>query len=272
MAELVYAYVSEAYVARLGSSSLPVPTIRQHVIFSPMKKLGTVTLLGVDCVNIDRLILAAEICMKDFEFAEVKLLSSIESINKHVVKIPEITTVEHYSRFMVSELNRYVNTPHVLVIQYDGFILNPAAWTDKFLKYDYIGAPWLVAEWSVKDFNFPKEWLGKTVIGNGGFSLRTKKFLETCADLSQKGSFEKYHPEDVMLTIWKRDLMEQQGIKFAPVELAKKFSYEAVDDEDSKWSGQLGFHGIRWTDISNWSKDHQEFVVDVKKNEIRRKS
>ncbi len=32
VAELVYAYVSEAYVARLGSSSLPMPTDRNFQI------------------------------------------------------------------------------------------------------------------------------------------------------------------------------------------------------------------------------------------------
>ena len=36
-----------------------------------MTLLPTITLVGIDCVDIDRLILAAEICMKDFQFAGV---------------------------------------------------------------------------------------------------------------------------------------------------------------------------------------------------------
>ncbi len=43
---------------------------------------------------------------------------------------------------MIKRINSYVATPFALVIQYDGFILNPDAWRDEFLDYDYIGAPW----------------------------------------------------------------------------------------------------------------------------------
>jgi hypothetical protein len=43
------------------------------------KKLKGVTLLGIDCINLDKLILAMEICQKDFEFDEVKILSSLSS-------------------------------------------------------------------------------------------------------------------------------------------------------------------------------------------------
>ena len=44
-----------------------------------MKNLANVTLIGADCVDIDRLLLAADICQKDFEFGAVKLLSSTPS-------------------------------------------------------------------------------------------------------------------------------------------------------------------------------------------------
>lgn len=51
---------------------------------------------------------------------------------------------------MVKLLDSYIETPHVLVVQYDGFILNPDAWTDEFLEYDYVGAPWWYEdEWNV---------------------------------------------------------------------------------------------------------------------------
>ena len=156
------------------------------------KRLDNITLLGVDCVDIDRLRLASEICQKDIDFADVKLLTSLSAKNQsNIIKIEPIKSVEEYSRFIITELEKYVNTSHVLIIQYDGFILNPDAWTDEFLKYDYIGAPWLVDNWSVEKFDFPKELMGKLVVGNGGFSLRSKKFLTTCSQLAKEGAFKK---------------------------------------------------------------------------------
>jgi hypothetical protein len=233
-----------------------------------MLPLPTVTLLGIDCVDIDRLIFAANECTKHFQFAEVKLLTSLPSDHPNIVKIDPITTIEAYSKFMVAELYKYVDTPHVLIFQHDGFILNPEAWTDEFLKWDYIGAPWLGAEWLVKRFDMPKELIGTQVVGNGGFSLRSKKFVDTTARLDREGAFAKYHPEDIMLTVWERSRLEKEGIRIAPYEVAKQFSYEDDSTENNKWNGQFGFHGLKWTDISNWLKDHPEYRVDMKEGKI----
>lgn len=235
-----------------------------------MKRLETVTLLGVDCVDIDRLILAADICQKDFEFAEVKLLTSLPSTHPNVVKIDPITSVEAYSKFMVSELNSYVDTPHVLIFQYDGFILNPTAWTDEFLKWDYIGAPWLGSQNFVDKYEFPEKLVGTYVVGNGGFSLRTKNFLQTCERLDRAGAFDRYQPEDIMLTVWKRPLLESEGIKIAPYEVAKKFSFEDDWSGNNTWDGQFGFHGLKWTDISNWTKSHPEYVQDMQAGTLKK--
>lgn len=225
-------------------------------------KLPSVTLLGIDCVDIDRLVQAAEICMKDFEFAEVKLLTSLPSQNPNIIKIEPVESIEEYSKFMIYKLDEYFTTSYVLVIQYDGFILNPSAWTNEFLNYDYIGAPWLVADWSVNDFGFPKNLLGKLIVGNGGFSLRSKKLTSLCAKLFRDGVFLNYHPEDVAICLHNRKLLEEKGIKFAPIEIAKKFSFEAENDECDVWDGQFGFHGLRWTDISKWLKDHPSYKID----------
>lgn len=228
-----------------------------------MKKLlDSVTLLGVDCVDIDRLILAAEICQKDFEFASVKLLTSISKIkDERIISIKPITSAEAYSQFIICDLDKYVDTPHVLIIQYDGFILNPDAWSDEFLQYDYIGAPWLTNNRSVNKYGFPKELLGKFVVGNGGFSLRSKKLTSLCANLDQNHLFKRYHPEDVVLCVENRKMLEDNGIQFAPISWAQQFSYESVDKSknDYSWNGQFGFHGLSWTDISKWLDAHPEY-------------
>lgn len=225
------------------------------------RKLTGVTLLGIDCVDIDRLIQAAEICLKDFIFEEVKLLTSLPSNNQSVVSIDPLTSVEEYSKFIIEKLDEYVNTPHVLIIQYDGFILNPEAWSDAFLDYDYIGAPWLIRNSHIRN-GWPQELLGKYLVGGGGFSLRSKKLTSLCADISKKNFFKKYNPEDVVLCLDNRGYLENKGIVFAPVELAKKFCYAAEDMEHYSWNDQFGFHGLWYTDISKWTKNHPEYKVD----------
>jgi hypothetical protein len=170
-----------------------------------MKKLETVTLLGVDCVDIDRLILAADISMEHIEFADVKLLTSLSAPRaKHIVTIQHIGSTEEYSRFVIEKLDEYVDTPHVLIIQYDGFVLNPGAWEDDFLKYDYTGAPWFVRQSSVTRFGFPVETRGTWVVGNGGFSLRSKRLLKSCTELAKHQAFAEYHPEDTQICVHHR--------------------------------------------------------------------
>ena len=224
-----------------------------------MKKLDNVTLFGLDCVNIGRLIKAAEICCEDFEFAEIKLLSSIPSDNKNVVKIDPVESIREYSQFMLKELNNFINTEFVLIIQYDGFILNSAAWDDDYLKYDYVGAPLWVED--------------KLVVGNGGFSLRSKKLLDILQNnpsinIEDEPSHKYAENEDWIISVIEREYLESQDIKFAPVDLAHKFSFEKNKEYGAKWNGQFGFHGLKWTDISDWIMEHPEYNI---KNELREK-
>jgi hypothetical protein len=226
-------------------------------------KLKSVTLLGIDCLDLERIKQTIEICLKHFEFAEVKILTSLPtSDSSNIFKINPIKSTEEYSAFIINELHKYVDTTHVLIVQYDGFILNPNAWTNEFLEYDYIGAPWLVADWSVDKYDFPVELLGKYVVGNGGFSLRSKKLLSLTAQLSKRGEIKKYHPEDTAICVYYRESMEKQGIKFAPINLAKQFSFEGENLNNYAWDAQFGFHGLKWTDISKWNKLNAQYKIN----------
>jgi hypothetical protein len=216
------------------------------------KNLPNVTLLGVDGVNIDRLILAAEICKKDFEFGAVKLLTSLPSENPDVVHIPAITSIRDYSYLIIKKLYDYVDTDFVMIIQYDGFILNPEAWQDSFLHYDYIGAP-MYEE-------------GKLFVGNGGFCIRSKKLLKLLAEdpiikLPEHKEHRFAENDDWIISHTLRDYIEEQGCAFAPVDVAHAFSFEANEHYGTQWNGQFGFHGLRWTDISSWFKAHPEYPI-----------
>ncbi|MFA6321945.1 MAG: DUF5672 family protein [Candidatus Buchananbacteria bacterium] len=218
-----------------------------------MKKLNNVTLFGLDCVDINRLIKAAEICCKNFEFAKIKLLTSIPSKNKSVVAIKPVESARAYSEFILKQMNDYIDTDFALIVQHDGFILNPEAWDDEYLKYDYVGAPlWVETE---------------LVVGNGGFSLRSKKLIELLQNdkkiyIEQKPDHKYGQNEDWIISVTKRKYLESLGVKFAPVELAHKFSFEKNLAYGAKWNGQFGFHGLTWTNISVWNKLHPEYKID----------
>lgn len=132
---------------------------------------------------------------------------------------------EGYSEFCIKNMAEHVDTDHVLIIHPDGYILNPSAWSNDFLQYDYIGATW----WYKDNKN----------VGNGGFSLRSKKLLDILANLD----LDRYHPEDDIICRGIRPYLDEQGIKFAPEEVANRFSIEAYGVQDNRYNGAFGFHG-----------------------------
>lgn len=214
------------------------------------KKLANVTLLGIDCVDISRLIMAADICQMSLEFGEVRLLSSLAVDHPDVEIITPIKSKEDYSYFIIKKLNSFFDTEFVLIIQYDGFILNPKAWTNEFLQYDYIGAPW----WYNDGMN----------VGNGGFSLRSKK-LQKILQVSSK--IKNTFPEDHHICRTYRNYLEDNGIRFAPEKLARRFSIEGIpkklkSDVQNKWTNEFGFHGLQKTDISNWLREHVTYNIN----------
>ncbi|MBI5140529.1 MAG: hypothetical protein HZA94_03740 [Candidatus Vogelbacteria bacterium] len=205
-----------------------------------MNKLTSVTLAGIDCINVERLQRALNISSQGLEFAKIKLLTSLRTKDSRRIRVPRIGSIESFSRFCVHDLYRYIDTRFVLLVQYDGFVINPDSWSDEFLEYDYIGAPWLVSSWSVRRHDFPTGLVGRLVVGNGGFSLRSKRFIEASARLAREGVFSRCHPEDVALCVWYRERLEKEGLKFAPPSVAVRFSIEG--DNSYGYKNQFGFH------------------------------
>ena len=224
-------------------------------------RLDNVTLLGIDCVDVKRLQKAMDISQEHIDFAETKLLTSIKNTDERWVEVDHIGSIEAYSEFCIKDLVNYVDTDYVLLVQHDGFVLNPQSWSNKFLEYDYIGAPWHIKEefWFTM-FDIPRSFTGKHVVGNGGFCLRSKKFLEVTSDLAKENKFSKYHPEDLVLSLFDKHLLDEAGLKFASPELAAKFSLEGRNEVFDK---QFGFHGLKWTDISKWIEANPKYGIEL---------
>jgi hypothetical protein len=136
--------------------------------------LQDVTLLTITSTDIDRTNTVLVHCAQSIEFGAVKMLCSRLPITTdprvQYIRIPPIDFYG-YSRLMIESLNTYVQTGHCLIVQADGFVLDPARWSDQFLEYDYIGASW--AEY-VRVPGMHRLRLDKNRVGNGGFCLQQK--------------------------------------------------------------------------------------------------
>jgi len=141
-----------------------------------------------------------------------------------------------YSNFCMFSLWNYIDTDYALIVQHDGWALNSDNWKDEWLKYDYIGGlthAGLVNNTFITNY----QWVGTpnvTVVQNGGFSLRSKKFMSALVKngiMPSRYDDYKLNNEDIQLTAFMRPALESVGIKFAPDDEAKLFSFEHLYDK-----------------------------------------
>ena len=193
-----------------------------------MISLPDVTLIAVSSVELDETLLALSISSHEIQFGEIKFLTSdsITPVNPRI-KVEQIPQLDFrgYSKFILEELHRYVSTSHCLVIQADGFILNPDRWQDRFLDYDYIGAPW-PQELTLQPIEQILD-MKKNQVGNGGFSLRSKKLLIETAKIDFDSLMFPSFSEDLIIGYFLLDEMLNAGIKFPQPQLAAQFSVES---------------------------------------------
>ncbi len=208
-----------------------------------MLTLNNVTLVSVTSVNVDRTIKALRYSMKDISFGDVILLTD-KNVSPEDIKTIKIEPLDYigYSKFIVYELYKYINTDFVLIIQDDGFIINPNKWTDEFLKYDYIGAPFPIpSETDMISYRNPFGELMR--VGNGGFSLRSKKLLSLASEIGLIWkSYFGYYNEDGFFAVHNKHIYEINGCVYAPIDIAAKFSHEKETPE-TKGIIPFGFHG-----------------------------
>jgi len=190
--------------------------------------LRTVTLCAVSSVNVVATIAALRTSLEQIQFSECVLftdaLISPSPPGIRIVPIAPLTSAKAYSEFVLHSLADHIRTSHCLLAQWDGFVLDARQWDDAFLNLDYVGSPW-------------PQFSDEHSVGNGGFSLRSRRLLEACRDPRFVGS----HPEDVSICRTNRDLLEKaHDIRFADLPTAERFSYERT----TPLGPTFGFHGI----------------------------
>lgn len=141
--------------------------------------LSAVTLVAVDgTMNPSATLASLADAAAVLAFGRVLLLSAVEPATRPGLDhryqwrpIPPLT-LKGYNQFCLAELHRHIETSHCLTIQSDSRIVNPSAWDDGWLEYDYIGAPW------------PPGHTGTPFrVGNSGFALRSRRLLAATAEL-----------------------------------------------------------------------------------------
>lgn len=146
-----------------------------------------------------------------------------------VQPIPPLASRDAYSAFMLRGLAGEIATSHALVVQWDGWVTDPVAWDPAFLEWDYIGALWPGAGAAGEGGE----------VGNGGFSLRSRRLLDVLA--GPRFMPEPGVAEDVLVCrTWRGMLEREHGIRFAPADVAARFSYERVPPSGPTF----GFHGL----------------------------
>lgn len=198
-------------------------------------------------VNMEDTIRAMEYSCEGIEYGDVKFISHVKPNyfpdNFNFCLIDNVNSLDQYSYNMIYKLGDYIDTDFALIVQSDGYVLNPSSWRDEFLEYDYIGAPFNLPkdEFSYRDIN------GNIFrVGNGGFSLRSKKLIDLPNKLELEWKpFHGFYNEDGFICAMNRHIYEENGCKFAPIDVAKYFSHEAEIPEVQGIT-PFGFHG-KWS-------------------------
>jgi hypothetical protein len=208
-------------------------------------KLPNVTLLCIDCVDVTRAINVVEKCKSICDFGSVKLLTSIPTDYPGAIEIMPLKSLVAYSIFMLTDSYKYVDTSHVLIVQRDGWILNPSAWKDEWLNYDYIGPLFIQYDH----------------VGSGGFSLRSRAIMESAASLLPIWNGTQEEADLIQETVGFYEdgflafTMRDRGFKYPSAIEASFFAQGGNPNSAYYQSRPFGFHG------SSQNIDHSTGIV-----------
>lgn len=139
--------------------------------------------------------------------------------------------MQTWNPFVNREVPQHLKHGFAMSVHEDGFPINLSMWDPAFLNYDYIGAPW-----------------DDGVVGNGGFNIESEKLMREKLTMPVTPE-EANTASDYYVCRNMAPYLQGRGIRFAPRDLALKFSTEMIGNE---WPS-FGFHG------RNWARDKYAF-------------
>jgi len=204
--------------------------------------LKNIDAIVIDSKNYFEALRAINVSKKQIEFGNIFFFTDVDKdffdgfdIDKiNFIKIQKINNLNDYNNFCLRIAN-YSDNDFAMIIHHDGFVMNTDIWSNNFLDYDYIGAPW--------PLNLQMQWGVPNRVGNGGFSLRSKKLLNL---INRFESTYGMH-EDMFISNGIKDIALSEGIKYCDPTTAMKFSFELschdLDATEFNPNKHFGFHG-----------------------------
>ena len=203
--------------------------------------LPEVTLVAMTSVNIDETIRAMLYSMRNaggIAFGDAVLITHekperLPSCIRYA-HIDELKNIDDFNYHMVYDLGDYIETDYAMVVHADGFVVHPEKWRRDFLDYDFIGSPWPLPDegdtTSYRDINGNLHRVGNSV------SIRSKRLM----DFPKKNNVpwvgeyafgKMWYNEDGFICTKIRHLLEADGMRIAPLELAVYFGHETMIPE-----------------------------------------
>jgi hypothetical protein len=223
------------------------------------KRATEVTLVCVAGVQVLRALVAIMKSARQIRFDRIVLVTTkLKPVQwgKFSVQEPiesKLDSLIEYNKYVLYKLYHHVHTRFCLVIQADGYVINGNLWNEKFYEYDYIGAPW-----PVKSDAYIDPFGNHQRVGNGGFSLRSRRLLTVPQKIEipwnvNEGNFYRHfnknsYSEDGNICVHNRHLFEQEGCKFASLDIACQFSHE-LDLTDVVIGKTFGFHRYKSSNV-----------------------
>lgn len=193
--------------------------------------LPDVSLVMMDTTCPELAMLAIQDSVRGIDFGDVVIFSNtdISTKGQQWIEAKPWATHLEYNDYFWYEVPKHLRTSHAIFIQWDSWIVNTLQWTDEYLKYDYIGAPW----WYEDGYN----------VGNG-CGMRSLRLMRYLAD--RKNTYPLIlKEEDHLLSRVYRMPLEKYGFRWSPCPLATKFAFEctrpAPDSQHFMFHDSLNF-------------------------------
>ena len=177
-------------------------------------KLSTVTAIALTDHKLDEHKVILDKMCEQIEFGDAKIIYDV-GINHDV---------NNWNRKIVYDLWKYFDTEHCFLFHADGKIERPDLWQEKWLQYDYCGAPFPLPS---DDYSYRDPFGTIQRVGNS-VGLRSRKLMKLPTDLDLEWKpYYGFTNEDGFLSVHNRHIFEENGCTFMPFEEAIYFGKEA---------------------------------------------
>lgn len=201
-------------------------------------QLPQVTLAAMTSVNVKETIQAMQYSMRGIDFGDAVLITHKKPF--HLPKsiryshTSELKNIDAFNYKMVYELGEHIHTEFALIVHADGFVVHPELWREEFLDYDYIGAPWPLPKEG--DTTTYRDIEGNICRVGNSAGIRSKRLMDfpKKANIPWEGEFaygKMWYYEDGFICCKIRHLLEAEGMRIAPLEVAKYYSHEQMIPE-----------------------------------------